>query len=162
MAAGDVMFLHPAMVHSAGVNSSAHGGGTLRMATIMEFQRARPAEGRHKRVLWWQRPGDRAGGRARPDGTFAPAADGRSPAEQAEDRVEVMWNMDAAEYMVPYRPRPADMWDRWSFSADAPERADVVIEAPWWERHGISLPHTIYQLQDIATLDEEGGLWRLD
>ena len=55
-----------------------------------------------------------------------------------------------------------DMWDRWSFSADAPERADVVIEAPWWERHGISLPHTIYQLQDIATLDEESGLWRLD
>ena len=54
------------------------------------------------------------------------------------------------------------MWDRWSFAANAPERADVVIEEPWWERHGISLPHTICRMRDIATLDEDSGLWRLD
>lgn len=155
--AGDVMFMHPAMIHSAGVNSAEHGSGGPRLATIMEWQCARPPG---KRVLWWQRPGDRAGGRARADGTFAPAADGRTPDEQASDRVEVMWNMDAAEYM-PYRPRPPDMWSRWSFSAKAPTVANVVIEQPWWERHGISIPHTIYQLQDIATLDRDAGLWRL-
>ena len=36
-------------------------------------------------------------------------------------------------------------------------------EAPWWERHNIQTPQTIYRLDDIASLDEEGGgVWRLD
>eukprot|EP01045_Picozoa_sp_COSAG04_P046267 COSAG04_NODE_16658_length_492_cov_1.422392_1_plen_30_part_10 len=30
------MFLHPLMVHSAGVNSAAHGAGSVRVATVME------------------------------------------------------------------------------------------------------------------------------
>ena len=63
--------------------------------------------------------------------------------------------MDVVWYM-PYAPRPADIWGRWSFSADAPDAARVC-----WERHGITLPHTIYRLWDIATLDVACGLWRI-
>ena len=34
-------------------------------------------------------------------------------------RAQVVWHHDAAEYM-PYQPRPADMWERWAFSAQPP------------------------------------------
>jgi hypothetical protein len=30
-----------------------------------------------------------------------------------------------------------------------------------WERAGISPPHTIVKLKDIAALDAEAGVWRL-
>ena len=69
-------------------------------------------------------------------------------------------NMDAAEYMTPYQPRPDDIWERWSFAPEAPEVANAVVEPPWWERHHISPPHTIYKMQDIADL-EPSGLWKL-
>ena len=51
-------------------------------------------------------------------------------------------NMDAAEYMTPYQPRPDDIWERWSFALEPPEVADAVVEPPWWERHQITPPHT--------------------
>ena len=51
-------------------------------------------------------------------------------------------NMDAAEYMTPYQPRPDDIWERWSFAPEAPEVANAVVEPPWWERHRITPPHT--------------------
>jgi hypothetical protein len=38
----------------------------------------------------------------------------------------------------------------------------VVVEEPWWVRHSIELPHTIFQLKDIASLDEAAGVWRID
>ena len=116
---GDVMFLHPAMIHSAGINTVAHGAGTLRIATVMEWQRARPAGA--KRTLWWtlndssravsRGPRDRLeyNTRARPDGTFAPAMDGRDPASEADHEVQLVWHHDAAEYMpcVPTLCSPA-------------------------------------------------------
>jgi hypothetical protein len=34
--------------------------------------------------------------RARPDGSFAPAMDGRDPASEGEDEVQVVWHHDAA------------------------------------------------------------------
>ena len=86
----DVMFLHPGMIHSAGINTASKGGGTLRIATVMEWQRARPQD--QKRSLWWtlndntravsRGPRDRLeyNLRCRPDGSFAKAMDGRDPA----------------------------------------------------------------------------------
>jgi ectoine hydroxylase-related dioxygenase (phytanoyl-CoA dioxygenase family) len=35
---GDVLFLHPLMIHSAGINSARRGGGTLRIAAVCEWQ----------------------------------------------------------------------------------------------------------------------------
>ena len=43
---------HPLMLHSAGIHSAQHGAGTLRIATVMEWQRARPAS-EEDRTLWW-------------------------------------------------------------------------------------------------------------
>ena len=62
---------------------------------------------------------------------------------------------------MPLQPRPDDMWSRWSFAADAPAQANVVVEEPWWERHNIPLPNTIFKLQDIAAVDAEDGVWRI-
>ena len=156
------------MIHSAGINSAVHGGGTLRIATVMEWQRARPPG---KRTLWWtlndssravsRGPRDRVeyNTRARPDGFFAPAMDGREPADEAEDEVQLVWHHDAAEYW-PYEPRPGDMWDRWAFE-QAPDAApDIVVEESWWERHKIDLPNTIFKIKDIAKLDDD-GVWQI-
>ena len=38
----------------------------------------------------------------------------------------------------------------------------MVIEEPWWVRHNIQLPNTIYKLKDIASLDRASGVWRID
>ena len=38
------------MLHSAGIHSAAYGGGTPRIATVMEWQRARPPG---PRTMWW-------------------------------------------------------------------------------------------------------------
>ena len=175
--AGDVLFLHPCMVHSAGINSAMHGGGTLRVATVMEWQRAqlqgttddRQSE---QRTLWWSLTDtSRGDGRrnqskesqlmVRPDRTFPPALDGRDPEMEGDELAEVIWHHDAAEYF-PYEPRSADMWARWNLSAcEAPLALDVVEEPSWWERAGLNLPHTIVKLKDIAVLNRETGLWQL-
>jgi hypothetical protein len=101
--AGDVLFLHPLMLHSAGINCATHGAGTLRVATVMEWQRARP-EG-VPRTLWWTLKDELRATRenlatdtnrldnlyfnlmVQADGSFAPAMDGRDPASEAEDEV---------------------------------------------------------------------------
>ena len=169
---GDVLFLHPTMVHSAGINSAEHGGGTLRVATVMEWQRAQPRDAAdNPRTLWWSLNDTSRGDglrnqskesqlMVRPDRSFAPARDGREAEAEAEILAEVIWHHDTAEYM-PYEPRPHDMWSRWNLAAEAPAEADVVIEASWWERAGLTLPHTIVKLEEIAELDSDAGLWRL-
>eukprot|EP01052_Picozoa_sp_SAG31_P022558 SAG31_NODE_1799_length_7241_cov_11.407029_3_plen_89_part_00 len=70
-----------------------------------------------------------------------------------------VWHHDAAEYM-PYQPRPTDMWSRWNFAKKAPSEATIAIEDPWWVRHNVKLPHTIFKLRDIADLDANIGVWR--
>ena len=113
---------HPLMLHSAGIHSAAHGAGTLRIATVMEWQRARPAEG--ERVLWWTLndasravdPTDTTremihqehffNCMVQADGSFAPALDGRDPASEADHEVQLIHHHDAAEYLGPAVPRP--------------------------------------------------------
>ena len=54
-----MLFLHPLMVHSIGVNSAAQGTGDIRLATVMEWQLQRPplttsgSDSSSKRMLWW-------------------------------------------------------------------------------------------------------------
>ena len=92
------MFLHPLMVHSAGVNSAAHGAGTVRIATVMEWQLQRP-EG--ERTMWWtltdatravargesDSPDSTTNTRVRVDRSFAAAMDGRKAEDEAESEV---------------------------------------------------------------------------
>jgi hypothetical protein len=69
---------------------------------------------------------------------------------------------DAAEYLGrEAKPRPKDMFENWRFNVDASEPPMIVDEAPWWKRHGLVPPQTIYKLKDIATLGND-GIWRLD
>ena len=56
---------------------------------------------------------------------------------------------------VRYKPRPAGIWERWKFDWVAEGEEQVVEEQPWWERHNIKLPRTIYKLKEVATLDKE-------
>jgi hypothetical protein len=186
--AGDVMFLHPQMLHSAGIHSATQGSGQLRIATVMEWQRARP-EG--QRTLMWtlndgsralpaldpakamdQQPtgffasGNGAGNgsltNVRSDRSFAPALDGRDPASEADQEVYIIHHHDAAEFLPgPAVPKPGDMWQNWAFNSNADEPPNIVDELPWWERHNIKAPQTIYKLCDIASLGEHGR-WRLD
>ena len=170
--AGDVIFLHPLMLHSAGINSLAHGSGKLRVATVMEWQRARPTK---ERTLWWTlNDGSRAvrpemvhqeqlySCMVRADGSFMPAEDGRDPADEADDEVQLIHHHDAAEYLGPVPlPRPDDMWQNWRFNRQANETSAIVWEEPWWDRHGLAPPQTILRLKDVATLGQD-GIWRLD
>eukprot|EP01047_Picozoa_sp_COSAG01_P003061 COSAG01_NODE_88_length_27337_cov_22.941699_5_plen_78_part_00 len=59
---------------------------------------------------------------------------------------------------------PDDMWQNWRFEM-APDRTamnmNIVEEAPWWVRHRLQPPQTIYRLKDVASLGED-GVWRLD
>lgn len=54
-----------------------------------------------------------------------------------------------------YNPRPEGIWERWKFDWVAEGEEQVVEEQPWWERHNIKLPRTIYKLKEVATLDKE-------
>ena len=59
-------------------------------------------------------------------------------------------------------PKPADMWERWAFAASAGP-CEAAVEPPWWERHGIGEPTGCTQkLKEIATLDRQSGVWRLN
>ena len=97
----------------------------------------------------------------KPDGSFAPALDGRDPESEGDNLAELIWHIDAAEYF-PFEPRPADMWSRWNFAPGDAAEPDVVEEPSWWERAGMELPNTIVKLKDIATFDGTDGVWRLD
>ena len=170
--AGDVLFLHPLMLHSAGIHSAAHGGGTPRIATVMEWQRARPPG---PRTMWWTlNDGSRAvredmvsqeqlfSCMVQADGSFAPAMDGRDPASEANHEVQLIHHHDAAEYLGPVAiPRPDEMWQNWAFSTDPDEPPNIVDEDPWWVRHNLKPPQTIFKLKDVATLGDD-GVWRLD
>ena len=168
---------HPLMLHSAGIHSAAHGAGTLRIATVMEWQRARPAEG--ERVLWWTLndasravdPTDTTremihqehffNCMVQADGSFAPALDGRDPASEADHEVQLIHHHDAAEYLGPAVPRPDDMWQNWLFDPRDDTPPEIVVEEPWWERHNLRPPQTVFKLKDVATLGKD-GVWRLD
>jgi hypothetical protein len=149
----------------------------------MEWQRARPAEG--QRVLWWTlndasravSPTDTTSSSSRremvnqehffncmvqADGSFAPPLDGRDPASEAEHEVQLIQHHDAAEYLgQPAVPRPDDMWENWLFDPRDDAPPEITVEEPWWVRHNLRPPQTIFKLKDVATLGDD-GIWRLD
>ena len=95
------------------------------------------------------------------DGSWPRAMDGRDPASEADHEVQLIHHHDAAEYLGPAVRRPDDMWQNWSFYPDGDEAPEIVSEQPWWERHNVRPPQTIFKLKDVATLGDD-GIWRLD
>jgi hypothetical protein len=62
---------------------------------------------------------------------------------------------------MPFEPRPADMWQRWRFAPTVNDKPELVDEDPWWVRHSVPVPNTVFKLKDIAALDEATGLWKV-
>ena len=53
------------------------------------------------------------------------------------------------------------MWQRWRFAPTVNDKPELVDEDPWWVRHSVPVPNTVFKLKDIAALDEATGLWKV-
>lgn len=129
--AGDVVFCHGWMLHSAGI----HEGGRIRMAVIQDFNKARPRS--HMR---WVAAGKNGGPRipCNMDGDFIiPADSGDDPADGLRE-VTNQWIMDSNEFVLSRRPPDADMFAEWNLGRD-PVRGRVVDEPAWWEKYALPL-----------------------
>jgi hypothetical protein len=159
-----VLFAHALLVHSGGINE----GDAVRLAVINDFQRVRP-----KTTLMWQvedacTPHTQGAQVIQPDGTvpFPPEIDMDSAGDK---RCKLIWHHDSIEFAEP-RPTQLDMWSGFAFTegpATVPPQGVVPDPAgPWWEkydsvrRYGVQTP--ILRLRDIATLDTQKGVWKID
>jgi hypothetical protein len=182
-AAGDVCFFHPSLIHSGGLNH-ASASGDIRIASPLDFQRARPA-GTRPPLMWelGQHPlgtsynskaelaklEDKSVGslqgalafgprRALPDGSFPPPDDEAAPEVDGGRVAKLIWHHDTLEYATPIKPRSDDMWEGWNLGRTAVMH-NVVEQPPWWELHGLSIPTPDTRLHELAVF--ERGLWRL-
>ncbi len=155
---GDVLFSHPLLVHSGGVNA----GRNVRMAVIQDFQKIRP-----RGQLIWQVEGAETPHASptkvdviRPDGTV-PFPRDVDIASAGGRRVKLRWHHDALEY-GPARPTLSTvvgcdgMWREWNLGKHPP-MGNIVDEAPWWEKYGLPFQVPIMRLDQIATLSD--GVW---
>ena len=129
--AGDVIFCHGWVVHSAGI----HEGDRIRKAVIQDFNRFR--ERGHMR---WTAAGKNGGDRInyRMDGVFEISADlGDDPADGMRE-VTNQWIMDSNEFVRSRRAVFDDMFEEWNLG-ERPVEGNVVAETPWWENYDLPL-----------------------
>ena len=130
--AGDVIFCHGWMVHSAGI----HVTGKIRMAAVQDFNKVR--ERSHMR---WTAAGKHGGPRINcdMDGVFAFQADA-SEDDPADGWREVtnQWSMDSNEFVLARHPPFDDMFAEWNLG-ERPVGGDIVDEPAWWEKYGLPL-----------------------
>ena len=163
--AGDVLFCHGWMVHSAGIHESAK----IRMAVVQDFNKVR--ERGHMR---WTAAGKNGGARinCNMDGVFAFPTDNANddPADGMRE-VTNQWHMDSNEFVLArHRPR-VDMFEEWNLGRRA-VKGNVVDEPGWWEKYDLpmlpdgNVPRggggtPALPLSEIA--DYEGaGLWKVE
>jgi hypothetical protein len=178
---GDVLFFHPALLHSGGINSARDGNGGIRIASPQDFQRCRP----DKSFLMYETEDGRR-----------PALDGTLPLgagtveEDGGTETRLIWHHDTMEY-APFQrldqvythrsllgtPRiytvyltgsgvcngQGDLWAGWNLRGRqvAGETADVAVQPSWWEKHGLESPTPVVRLDELALWDRSDGLWRL-
>ena len=161
--AGDVIFCHGWVVHSAGI----HEGDRIRKAVVQDFNRVR--ERSHMR---WTAAGKNGGERinCRMDGVFAiPGDNGDDPADGMRE-VTNQWIMDSNEFVLSRRPVFDDMFEEWNLG-QRPVEGNVVAEPPWWEKYSLpllpsgSVPRggggmPAVPLSSVATYEGD-GLWRV-
>lgn len=129
--AGDVIFCHGLVVHSAGI----HEGETIRKAVIQDFNRVRKRS--HMR---WTAAGKQGGQRinCRMDGIFEiSAADGDDPADGMRE-VTNQWIMDSNEFVQSMEPPSDDMFANWNLG-ERPVVGNVVDETPWWIKYDLPM-----------------------
>jgi hypothetical protein len=162
--AGDVIFCHGLMVHSAGL----HETGAVRRAVIQDLNRVR--ERSHMR---WTAAGKHGGPRVScsMDGFFR--FDGEAGDDDPADglrEVTNQWIMDSNEFVRARHPPLEDMFAEWNLG-QRDVTGHVVAEPPWWEKYGLPmLPSGTVErggggvpavsLSSIASYEGD-GVWRV-
>ena len=130
--AGDVIFCHGWMVHSAGI----HETNRIRMAAVQDFNKVR--ERSHMR---WTAAGKNGGPRINGDmdGVFTFTGESDDDPADGYREVTIQWIMDSNEFVLA-RPEPFDdMFREWNLG-QRPVEGNVVDEPAWWEKYGLPLP----------------------
>jgi hypothetical protein len=161
--AGDVIFCHGWMVHSAGI----HETDRIRMAAVQDFNKVR-----RRSHMRWTAAGKNGGPRINcdMDGTFSIPGDTDDDPVDGHREVTNQWIMDSNEFVLERRPPFADMFEEWNLG-ERPATGRVVSEPPWWEKYGLPLLPTAgvarggggmpaMPLNDVATYEGD-GVWQV-
>ncbi|MDE0193886.1 MAG: phytanoyl-CoA dioxygenase family protein, partial [Gammaproteobacteria bacterium] len=161
--AGDVIFCHGWIVHSAGI----HETDRIRLAAVQDFNKVR--ERSHMR---WTAAGKNGGPRINcdMDGVFRFSEETDDDPADGHREVTNQWIMDSNEFVLA-RPAPFDdMFREWNLGRH-PVEANVVDEPAWWEKYNLPLLPTgrmpcgtggtpAVPLSDIAEYGGD-GTWRV-
>ena len=161
--AGDVMFCHGWVVHSAGI----HEGDRIRKAVIQDFNRVR-----RRGHMRWTAAGKNGGERVNcsMDGTIAISSEKGDNPEDGFREVTNQWIMDSNEFVESRRPVFDDMFEEWNLGEN-PVVRNVVSEPSWWEKYGLEMLPTgnvprggggvpAVPLSRVANYEGE-GIWRI-
>ena len=129
--AGDVIFCHGLVVHSAGI----HEGPNIRIAVIQDFNKVR-----QRGPMRWSVAGKNRGERVNCD------MDGfiRFPDDSIDDpsdglrEVTNQWIMDSNEYVASIERPSNDVFSEWNVG-QSPVEGNVFDEPPWWERYALPM-----------------------
>ena len=163
--AGDVLFCHGWMVHSAGI----HENSSIRMAVVQDFNKVR--ERGHMR---WTAAGKHGGARinCNMDGIFVFPANSTDddPADGIRE-VTNQWIMDSNEFVLARHAPRDDMFEDWNLGRRA-VAGNVVDEPAWWEKYDLPLLPSdnvprggggtpAVPLSQVARY-EGGGVWKVE
>ncbi len=161
--AGDVIFCHGWMVHSAGI----HETDRIRMAAVQDFNKVR-----RRSHMRWTAAGKHGGVRINcdMDGVFTIAGDTDDDPADGQREVTNQWIMDCNEFALDRRPPFADMFEEWNLG-ERPATGQVVAEPAWWEKYALPLLPTggaarggggtpAVPLSEVAAYEGD-GLWRV-
>jgi len=129
--AGDVVFCHGWMVHSAGI----HEGRNIRMAAVHDFNKVR-----QRGHMRWMAAGKKGGRWAfcNMDGELIIPNDTEDDPADGLREVTNQWIIDSNEFVLSKAPPFADMFEEWNLG-QAPVAGNVVDEPPWWEKYGLPM-----------------------
>ena len=129
--AGDVIFCHGLVVHSAGI----HEGPNIRVAVIQDFNKVR-----QRGAMRWSVAGKNGGKRVNcdMDGLIKFTDDSIDDPSDGLREVTNQWIMDSNEYVVSREPPSNGVFSDWNVG-QKPIEGNVFDEPPWWERYGLPM-----------------------
>ena len=129
--AGDVIFCHGWVVHSAGI----HEGDRVRKAVVQDFNRVR-----RRGHMRWTAAGKRGGDRINCSmaGVFEISSEKDDDPEDGLREVTNQWIMDNNEFVESREPVFDDMFKEWNLG-ERPVEGHVVNERPWWRKYNLPL-----------------------
>ena len=161
--AGDVIFCHGWVVHSAGI----HESNRIRMAVVQDFNKFRKRS--HVR---WSAAGKRGGARVHcnMDGVFIFPTDSEDDPSDGLREVTTIWIVDSNEFVWDQQAPGDDPFVDWNLG-QSPVVGHVVDELSWWDKYNLPLLPTenvtrggggipAIPLTQIANY-EGNGCWRV-